>query len=122
MIPEYWTQFMTLHNIEGKEYELSEARDLSGVGAIIEILCQDDIKIEATEYWPGIGVLNDGYVPIGHCAVGTGDPYFINVHDGANGKLYRICHDMVTASGYNASEAIAVVLSQYEDLLRYECS
>jgi hypothetical protein len=50
--------------------------------------------------------------------VGSGD-YYINSQDGANGPLYRIYHDSVAEGGYKRSEAVAVVLESYEELLEH---
>jgi len=87
--------------------------------AIIEILDDATAEIEATELWPGIGVRKDGFVPVGGCAIGTGDPFFINVNDGPNGPLYQIDHERVGKDGYDRSEAVEVMLEHYQDLLEY---
>jgi hypothetical protein len=39
--------------------------------------------------------------------------------DGPNGPLYRIYHDSVGEGGYERSEAVAVVLESYGELLEY---
>ena len=50
---------------------------------------------------------------------GSGDPYFINIDDGANGPLYRIYHDAVGEDGYDRNDAVAVVLESQSDILKY---
>ena len=74
---------------------------------------------EATNFWPGIAVAKDGYVPVGSCLSGSGDYYYIRATDGAAGALYRIYHDAVEENGYDPNEAIALVLRNYEELLAY---
>ncbi len=70
-------------------------------------------------FWPGLGVSKDGYVPVASCLIGSGDYYYINANDGRNGPLYRVYHDAVGSDGYKAEEAVAMVLDHYEHLLQY---
>lgn len=60
-----------------------------------------------------------GFVPVGICALGTGDPCFINSHDGDGGPLYRIYHDEVNDENYDPSRAVAIVLEDHRELLKY---
>ncbi|GMU39114.1 MAG: hypothetical protein AMXMBFR22_33050 [Phycisphaerae bacterium] len=119
MLPDHWLRFASENHLFGVEVELPEDADISGVGAVIEILTDEGATEEARELYPGIRVAQDGFIPVGGCGIGTGDPYFINVHDGANGPLYRISHEAVHADGYDRAEAVAVVLARYTDLLRF---
>ena len=76
-IPEYWRQFRDSSNLLNLEVEIPEAEDLSGVGADIEFFADDSILSELNEAYPGIVVQKDGFLPVGGCQIGTGDPYFI---------------------------------------------
>jgi hypothetical protein len=53
--------------------ERSEELDLSGLGVDLQFLTLDQSIDEATNCWPGLGVAQDGYVPIGSCLCGSGD-------------------------------------------------
>ena len=103
----------------GREFSIPEEIDLSGLGVDLEVFSEESSIQEATEYWPGIGVLSDGYIPIAGCLIGTGDPYFIMPAEGVGGKLYRIYHDEVSDKGYNPKSAITIVLESYEEILNY---
>ncbi|MCP4976227.1 MAG: hypothetical protein GY931_08715 [Maribacter sp.] len=121
MIPDYWIKFMDENNLRDVMCEIPEEADLSELdGGSIEIFKEEEIIDEATNYYPGIGVVKDGYIPVASCSHGTGDPYFINIKDGKAGKLYRVYHDAVFDGKYNKEEAINVVLNNYEDLLKYK--
>jgi hypothetical protein len=37
--------------------------------------------------------VKNGYLPIGTCLIGSGDPYFLKVADGKNPPVVRIPHD-----------------------------
>lgn len=118
IFPEFWRRFLAEHRLVGLEVEIPEAGDLTGIGAVIELLDEDAAASEARDAFPGVGVLADGFVPVGGCGLGTGDPYFINIHDRDNGPLYRISHEDVSLTGYDRAQAVATVLAHYEDLLR----
>jgi hypothetical protein len=119
IIPHYWQTFLHQNRLAGQELSIPTAVDLSGVGAEIEILDEQGILQEQTEAYPGICVSGVGFVPIGICGIGTGDPYFINLHDGAGGPLYRIYHDEVNDENYAPPRAVVIVLEDYRELLKY---
>jgi hypothetical protein len=118
-MPPYWKSFIDKHGLVGREISVPADADASGVGAEIEILDEQVSAAEQNEFYPGIAVLNAGFVPVGGCSFATGDPYFICTRDGEGGPLYRIYHDEVTDGNYDASRAITVVLSDYQELLRF---
>lgn len=118
-MPHYWQTFIEQHQLTGRELSIPVESDLSGVGAKIEILDERGISAEQTCIYPGIAVSKAGFVPVGGCCIGTGDPYFINTRDGEGGPLYRIYHEEVADESYDAARAIAVVLKDYRELLKY---
>jgi hypothetical protein len=118
-MPPYWKTFVEQHQLIGREFLLPVEVDLSGVGANIELLDEANISTEQTESYPGIAVACAGFVPVGGCVIGTGDPYFINVHDGEGGPLYRIYHDEVIRDPIDLGVAVAVLLKDYRELLDY---
>lgn len=119
MLPQYWTDFLEQNTLLGSEITIPDVADKSGVGAEFDFMTEQAARAEAQEFYPGIAVSAGGYVPVGNCLIGTGDPYFINTKDGPFGPLYRVYHDAVSESGYNPKEAIDVVLESYKELLKY---
>jgi hypothetical protein len=118
-MPPYWQKFVEQHGLVGREIFVPPDCDLSGVGAEIETLDESSRLTEQTELYPGMAVSSAGFVPVGDCSLGSGDPYFINERDGQGGPLYRIYHDQVTDQSYDAVKAIAVVLRDYKELMKY---
>ncbi|MDH3997654.1 MAG: hypothetical protein OET90_02340 [Desulfuromonadales bacterium] len=118
ILPDYWKTFVEKHSLVGTEIDFPWPGDGDSM-ATVEILGDEYVEEEAKEHWPGIGVFQDGFVPVGACSVGTGDPYFINTNDGPNGPLYKIDHERVSPDGYNRDEAVETMLEHYEDLLKY---
>jgi hypothetical protein len=119
MHPSYWAQFIDHHRLIGRCIQIPEAADVSGLGADLQVYTAEQSREEAEQLYPGIAVTPDGFVPVAQCLIGSGDPYFINVRDGEGGALYRIYHDAVSAEYYDPAEAVAVVLRDSRDLLRY---
>lgn len=118
-MPPYWTTFLAAHKLTGREVSIPETADRSGVGVDMEFLNEAGFLSESQDAYPGLAVAADGFVPVGSCSIGSGDPYFINLVDGEGGPLYRIYHDCVSEHGYDRSAAVAVVLDDYRELLHY---
>ncbi len=85
----------------------------------MDIMSENMSKDEAENAYPGLIVIKDGYVPIGSCLLGSGDPYFINKNDGENGPIYRIYHDSVFDDGYDKNQAIEKVVDNYTKIIKY---
>jgi hypothetical protein len=118
--PKYWTDFVNKHQLNGASFEIPEDHDISEMGSSFTLMNIDQITNEMNDYYPGIVVKRDSFVPVGSCNAGSGDPYFINSEDGPNGKLYRVYHDSVNDEGYDADLAIDIVLNNYEEMLDYK--
>ena len=116
MIPEYWRVFITENEIIGSGFEISEDKDLSELGADLKIMNIEQCTSEATECYPGIAAVKEGYVPVAMCLAGTGDYYYIRTTEGENGSLYRIYHDAVDEE-HIESDGIEKVLKSYASLL-----
>jgi hypothetical protein len=121
MIPDYWIKFLDKNSLRGVECEIPEDKDLSQLdGCCLEVFNEENILDEATNFYPGLIVKNDGYIPVAGCCHGSGDPYFININNGEFGPLYRIYHDEVHDENYDRSKAIEIVLENYQALLQYK--
>jgi hypothetical protein len=53
-----------------------------------------NILSESVECYPGLVIPPSGFVNVASCSMGTGDPYFISVHEGIDPPLYRVYHDV----------------------------
>lgn len=118
-IPAYWQKFRDQHSLARTLIQVPEEDDQSGLGAEVNIFGDDEIIEEGTLFYPGIEAVKHGFVPVGGCDIGLGDPYFICVEEGRNGRLYRIYHDVVSDGDFSKAEAAVIVLERYEDLLNF---
>ncbi|EHW0696296.1 hypothetical protein K1B30_004688 [Vibrio parahaemolyticus] len=109
-IPDYWLDFISKNNLSNKSFEIPDDSDLSELGADFKVFTRSEIEDETSDYYPSINVVKYGYIAVAGCLCGSGEPYFINVNDGENGKLYRIYHD---------DSFIDIVLNNYKDILKF---
>jgi hypothetical protein len=119
-LPTYWQSFIESNALVGGRTSIPEDKDLTGVGADIYWFTDEQAREEKEEFYPGIAVAKHGFVPVGGCDMGSGDPYFICAADGAGGPLYRVYHDSVREDGFDRSEAVAVVLQDYRAILSFK--
>lgn len=119
MFPLYWSNFLNENKLVQKEASIPEEADFSEIGADLRFYNAEESKEEMEEYYPGLAVAPDGFIAVACCTTGSGNPYFINIHDGVEGPLYRIYHDEVIQGSYNRSEAVYTVLSSYRDVLKF---
>ncbi|MDB5341834.1 MAG: hypothetical protein JWP89_211 [Schlesneria sp.] len=119
MWPPHFRAFVEQHRLAGAETEIPVSDDLSGLGALIGLYDEAAAREEAFEFYLGLVVKEDGFVPIGQDLTGSGDPYFINTRDDSPGPVYRIYHDSMADRSYNSVDAIVTVLESYEKLLNY---
>lgn len=79
-------------------FTIKKKDDLSGLGAELFWLSPDQILEEAFMMQPGIAVVQKGFIPVGGCLIGTGDPYFLKMEYTTSLEttlLVRIPHDFV---------------------------
>jgi len=118
-IPEYWRRFRDEHKLLEHSAEIPESDDDSDVGADIEFFDDAAIRDEMAEAYPGCIVAKEGFLPVGGCQIGSGDPYFIRLSEGESGALYRIYHDSVLAENYSKTDAADVVLSSFQSIVGF---
>ena len=53
-----------------------------------------NLRSESLECYPGLAILDRGFINIASCAVGSGDPYFVLVNDGDDPPVYQVYHDV----------------------------
>ena len=121
VLPSYWSSFVAEHGLEGKEFSVPWPPEHPDADLAHEIglMSEKQAADEATQFWPGIKVFPDGFVPVGADLIGSGDQYFINIHDGSGGPLYQIDHEKVSENGYDRNAAVSIVLTSYRELLNY---
>lgn len=87
----------------------------------IEWMSPADMIIESFAAIPGTGIRAIGYVPVGACASGSGDPYFIRFHEIDDSPVVQVCHDVtgpfLVKDGELGPRAFEVVGQSIADVL-----
>jgi hypothetical protein len=68
-----------------------------------------DIRSESIGCYPGLAIRAAGYVNVGCCAHGSGNPYFVNITEGSDPPLYQVQHDV--------SDQAEVIISKARQLV-----
>ena len=105
-------KIMKKYPISGVCFSLSKKDDLSGLGLELKWFSASEIIDEMFQYYPGILICKSGYLPIGGCLKGSGDPYFLKIKSIENLKdpaIVRIPHDYVTNENTYPEDKIEIV-------------
>ncbi|MEM6816989.1 MAG: hypothetical protein AAF600_21795 [Bacteroidota bacterium] len=81
------------HAVIGQTFSMPEDVDLSEMGVELKWMNIEEQLEESLEYYPGKVALKKGFLPIGKCLSGSGDPYFLKIDELV--ELYRVPHDSV---------------------------
>lgn len=114
--PDWLMTILAANGLAGVRFSLSKENDTSGRGAYVIWLTPEQIVSEACDAEPGISVLSAGFLPIGACAEGSGDPYFLDLRGAAGDPaVVRIPHDYGGRDPYplDRVEVITSSLSEF---------
>jgi hypothetical protein len=101
LVPEWFVDMLRECRLSGVMFSISKEEDVSGLGADVIWLSTDQIISEAFEAEPGISVTPLGLLPIGDCAIGSGDPYFLDLrHNSDDPQVVRVPHDYAVEQPY----------------------
>lgn len=79
-------------------FEIKANDDRSGFGVEMRFFSPSEQVEEAFEFYPGIVALKKGFLPLGSCLKGSGDPYFLTIKNDVF-DIFRIPHDSVDGNG-----------------------
>jgi hypothetical protein len=115
-VPDWLVIKLRENGLAGVCFSLDADDDLSGLGADLLWLTPEQIVSEATQCEPGLSVVSLGYIPVGACAKGSGDPYFLDMRSGRRDPpLVRIPHDFASIKPYplDRVEQVSKTLSEF---------
>lgn len=118
LVPDWLRSLLTNFPLSGSCFEIDEDDDLSEMGADIKWFSPEQMLDESLNVYPGKAVLKIGYLPIGSCLAGSGDPYFIKLSDGSDDpSLVRVPHECASDEDY-PEEEIEVVCKHLSELFK----
>ncbi len=118
LLPAYLLDWLLSYPLVGTEFYLSEEEDESGLGAEMQWLTPAQMVSETIETYPGILAGPLGYLPVGMCLVGSGDPYFLKIGPGNDPPVVRIPHEAADADDNLNVDLIEQVSPRLSDFLR----
>ena len=118
LLPAYLLDWLGSYPLVGTEFSLSEEEDESGLGVEMQWLTPAQMISETIDTYPGIVAVPLGYLPVGMCLVGSGDPYFLKINPGDDPPVVRIPHEAADADGNLNSDLIEQVTPRLSDFLR----
>ncbi len=117
VLPNWLASLMRRYRLVGSRMSLAEHVDESAIGVELLWLSPRQMISEALEAEPGISVCRLGFWPLGACASGSGDPYFLDLRDkiATDPPLVRVRHDLAGRSAYppEGLEQVASSLSMF---------
>ncbi|MBV8753355.1 MAG: SMI1/KNR4 family protein [Hyphomicrobiales bacterium] len=116
LVPDWLADALRRYRLAETSFGLTEAQDLSGLGAEVTWLLVKHMIGEACDMEPGFSVVRSGFIPFGQCGVGTGDPFFFDMRNGSNDPpVVRVPHDYAGGETYplDAIELVASSLSEF---------
>jgi hypothetical protein len=114
--PDWLVDLLKGHGLAGVCFSLSGDRDPSGLGVELIWLTSKQMISEAVDVEPGRSVTSSKFLPIGSCAIGSGDPYFLDLREASNDPpVVRIPHDYADGNPYPLQrvEVVALRLSEF---------
>lgn len=108
-------ELMQVEPLAGVSFFMDEDVDPSGMGVEMTWMTPDHMIEEGTKLYPGIAAHPRGFLPVGMCLLGSGDPYFLKMSPDGSCAVVRIPHESVTVDDSIREEEVERVVDRLED-------
>lgn len=117
-LPRWFLDLVSTYPLIESEATLDPEDDASGLGVEMLWLTPAAMHSEAIDAYPGIAAVRRGYLPVGACLLGSGDPYFLYLSaDNDDPPLTRIPHEGIDAQDELMTAAVEMVAPHLSDFL-----
>ena len=117
LLPAWLVNWLLTYPLVETDFGLSEQEDNSGLGVNMKWLSPSQMISETVEAYPGIAAADSGYLPIGMCLEGSGDPYFLKTTTGDDPLLVRVPHEAVDAERRLREDQVEIVADRLSEFL-----
>ena len=119
VLPDWFIKLITENKLIGSYLYLNEKNDNSDMGVSLKWKTTVDMVDELYEFYPGVAVIGMGYLPVGSCLEGSGDPYFVKLTEDVNeAKFVRIRHDLVEDDDTYLEDEMEIVAPNIQDFFK----
>jgi hypothetical protein len=114
LIPQWYLDLLAKFRLIGTEFSLDEDQDLSELGVELRWMSPEETISEARDTFPGILAVQKGYLPVGICLEGSGDPYFLQISQNTDPEVVRIPHTSCSEDEFD-EEKVEMICSRLSD-------
>ena len=115
VIPEWLKTMLIKYKIANL---LIDTRDIDGEEISVQFNSFELIQDAGLEAYPGLAILELGYLGIAEDPTGSGDPYFISLKEGNNPPVYQIYHDVSDVGEEIIKEGKELISHKLSDLFK----
>ena len=87
--------------------------------AWMELADPKGIRSESLECYPGLAILEKGWINIASDSMGSGDPYFIPTYEGNNPPVFQVYHDVSDKGEVILAEGRRLVAPSLSELFNH---
>ena len=87
--------------------------------AWMELADPKGIRSESLECYPGLAILEKGWINIASDSMGSGDPYFIPTYEGNNPPVFQVYHDVSDKGEVILAEGCRLVAPSLSELFNH---
>lgn len=115
IIPDWYKDVLINYPLNGLLIEYND-----NLGDQIDINCVgfEGIQFEFFDVYPGCAIGNLGFICIGECPIGSGNPYFISIDEGKNPPVYQIYHDVSDIGEKIVEKGKSKIVEKLSDLFK----
>ncbi len=113
-IPEWYQSLLTTVPLCGLEIDW-RTEDLD-----VRISWNDvnGIRSESIECYPGLAILDRGFINVGSDPIGNGDPYFIPTDQGDDPPVFLVYHDVSDQADEILANGLVQIVPRLSELFR----
>lgn len=119
-IPTWYVELLTTFPLCGLELGWQASKPTADYDGVAWMEWSDvaGIRSESIECYPGLAILEHGYVNVASDPEGSGDPYFIHASKNDDPPLYQVYHDVSDEASEILAEGRVLVAKSLSAFLR----
>lgn len=119
-VPNWFIELISQVPLIGAEFGFHEFEPAESFDGVSYMIWADPNTIieESLDYIPGRAIFEHGFICVASCSHGSGDPFFIQIGNDENPKVYRVFHDCGDDSKLILKEGMSLASEKLSDLFK----